>query len=795
MQKTLTTLFLFFPFYAFSQTTLNGEIKDSIGRRIDAATITLIRNNKPLKFALSDSGKFYFKDLNSGEYSIIASKIGYRKFERKVVLPKDSILIYLKESINTLNSVTISSTKPLIERKIDRIVFNVENSIIASAGTVWDAISRAPGVQTQSDGAITAQNKSVIVYIDDRPLRLSGDDLSNYLKSLPSDKISQIEIIANPPAKYDAQGAAIINIITKKIIGDGFSLILGSNYTQTKYSNYSGSAVFNYRDGALDIYGNYSYSRRKKEHYESDYVIFSSPGNYADWNGVNDGFRAGKSSNFQFGTDYNFTKNQVVGFLINGYYGDNNRYNSASTKIFNNYETAPDSILNTTNVTDGHSIQYSYNLNYKTKLDTSGQSINFDIDYVPFHNTNDQVVQSETFFNDGSIASMPYSTTSNSDQHINIWSAKVDYGKRIFKKVNFSAGAKYTDIDTKNLFNFVNEGSLISLSNQFDNFEYKEKTTAGYVNINGQLDKLAYQIGFRGEYTSTSSDSKTLDSLNFQNYFHLFPTIYLNYDFDKNNELNFVFGSRINRPDYSRLNPFKYYTSPYNYYEGNPGLKPAYITNYELGYTYQKQYNITFFYRRTTDVFSNITVQDNISKIFYNTQQNLDLSLETGLFASIPVNIFGWWQMNNFVQASIKQEKSAYLQGSYNYHTPSVYANTNQSFLINKKAGLRAEISAWYSSPSIQGIYKLDRTYDVSFGIRKTIFNGQGAIRIAAGDIFYGNAYRINVSYLNQDNGFFEKNDTRNIAMSISYRIGHNKVSDARKRKTASDDEQKRAYN
>jgi len=151
--------------------------------------------------------------------------------------------------------------------------------------------------------------------------------------------------------------------------------------------------------------------------------------------------------------------------------------------------------------------------------------------------------------------------------------------------------------------------------------------------------------------------------------------------------------------------------------------------------------------------------------------------------------------MNNFVQASIKQEKSAYLQGSYNYHTPSVYANTNQSFLINKKAGLRAEISAWYSSPSIQGIYKLDRTYDVSFGIRKTIFNGQGAIRIAAGDIFYGNAYRINVSYLNQDNGFFEKNDTRNIAMSISYRIGHNKVSDARKRKTASDDEQKRAYN
>jgi hypothetical protein len=583
--------------------------------------------------------------------------------------------------------------------------------------------------------------------------------------------------------------------VTKKIIGDGFNLILGSNYTQTKYSNYAESAVFNYRSGALDIYGNYSYSRRKKEHYEADYVVYTSPGEYSYWSGINDGFRAGTSSNFQLGTDYKLSKKQVLGFLVNGYYGDNNRYNNGSTKIFNNHEAAPDSILNTTNLTNGHSVQYSYNLNYKAQLDTSGQLLNFDVDYVPFHNSNNQDVNSETFFNDGSIASSPYSTTSNSDQRINIWSAKVDYSRKIFKKVDFSAGAKYTDIDTKNLFKFINEGSLISLSNQFDNFEYKERTSAGYVNINGQLDKFAYQVGFRGEYTNTTSDSKTLDSLTSQKYFHLFPTVYLNYDLDKNDQLNFVFGSRINRPDYSRLNPFKYYTSPYNYYEGNPDLKPAYITNYELGYSYKKQYNVTFFYRRTTDVFSNITVQDNVSRIFYNTQQNLNLSLETGLFASIPVNVSNWWQMNNFVQGSLKQEKSQYLQGAYDYHTLSVYANTNQSFLINKKAGLRAEISAWYSSPSIQGIYRLDRTYDVSFGIRKSLFNGQGALRLSAGDVFYGNAYRIKVSYLDQENGFYEKNDTRNVALSFSYRIGHNKVADARKRKTASDDEQKRAYN
>lgn len=797
MRKIFTNLLIWLPLCCFAQHDLTGTISDKAGIRVDGATISLEKDGTSLKSIIAFKGVFTFSKVEDGQYTISVTMMGYNNLKRMVTLPKDSLLITLEQKVSNLKEVSVTSKRPLIERKIDRVVFNVENSIIATGGTLWDALNKAPGVQTRADGGITANNKGVTVYVDDRPIRLSGEDLSNYLKSLPSDKVSKIEIITNPPARYDAQGGAIINIVSKKSLNEGLNLILGSTFTQATYSSYTGSAVFNYRSGNINVYGNYGYSRRKREHDENDYVIFQSPGSYSYWDGINKGDRGGISYSFQLGTDYSISKNQVAGFIVNGYYGDNTRHNFAATNIFNNHNPVADSTLNTSNNTAGHSVQYSYNVNYRAKLDTLGQTLNMDVDYVPFRNKNDQTVDNKTRLSSGIFTTNPYSTTSLFDQDIQIWSAKLDYSKRIFKNINFDAGLKYTNIDTKNNFQFFNDAGTapVFLASQSDKFEYKEKTSAAYLNISGSVKKLAYQFGLRGEYTQTRGYSIVLDSLNTNNYFHLFPSLYLTYPLSKNDDLSLVYGYRINRPDYSRLNPFKYYTSPYNFLEGNPALKPAFINSIELGYTYKKQYNLTFYYRRTTDYFSNITVQDNVDKIFYNTQANLDLSLETGFFASVPVTVTNWWDMNNFIQGSYKKEKSGYLDGSYDYHTLSLYLSTNQAFSIYKKSGLKAEISAWYSSPSIQGIYKLARTYDVSLGIRKSIFHGQGAVRIAAGDLFYGNAYRINVNYLNQQNGFFEKNDTRNISIGMSYRLGNKKIADARKRKTATEDERKRAYN
>jgi len=793
--KPVLLLFaLLFPYCLFAQQLVKGTITDGNNKLLDAVTITLNQNDQVIYTVLASQGEFTLKPLPGGSYILKASLVGYQPVSRMLTLPLDTIKIIMQPSLKQLQQVTVLANKPVVERKIDRVIFNVENSITASGSTVWDALGKAPGVQTKFDGAVSAMGKSVTIYMDDKPLRLSGEDLAAYLRSLPSDNVSKMEIMTNPTARYDAQGGAVINIVSKKPKGQGLNVMLSGVYTQATYGGYIGSTVFNYRKNKLNLYGSYGYSKRKKDHQETEYIIYETPASYSDWRNSKSGIRGGKANTYKAGADYNLTNNQVIGLLVTGYNGTNNRTNQVQTNIFNQYKTTPDSTLQTSNLTNGHINQYSFNLNYKAKMDTAGRSLNIDVDYAPYSNNNTQTVNTLSFLPDGGLATSPYRILTPSVQEIKIYSGKADYTYKLHKRWNLESGIKYSSIETKNRFNFYNNAGAQSvlITANSDNFEYAENTAAAYTSITGALGRWSFEGGLRGEYTRTRGYSVTLDSLTLNRYFKLFPSLFVVYKLNKDNELNLTYGYRIDRPGYSRLNPFKSYTSPYTYLVGNPALRPAFIHNLELGYTYKQQYNVALYHRRTNGYFSNITVQDNANKLFYDTQQNLDLSQETGISASFPVKVAAWWEMNNYMQGAYRQEKSGYLQGSYNYHTLTAYLNTNQAFTISKNKGIKAEVSAWYSSPSLQGIFKAAKTYDVSAGVRKTIMQGQGTLRLAVNDIFYGNAYRINVDYLNQRNGFYEQNDTRSVTFSFNYRLG-SEVNASRKRITSSEEEKRRA--
>lgn len=797
MKKSITFLFPFtlFPFFLFAQiSNLKGTVKDQQGNLLNGVTISINQEGKRPVSILSLKGSFLFPDLHPGKYLIKTSYTGYQLLQKEVIIPKDTLLIILQPDVKELKEVGITKAKPLIERKIDRVIYNVENSIISSGGTVWEALAKAPGVQTAENGSVTAGGKGVVIYLDDKPIRLSGEDLSAYLRNLPSDNISKLEIFTNPTAKFDAQGGAVINIISKKTKSQGLNVILNTAITQAVYSSYNSSAIFNYRKDKLNIYGNYGYSHRKKHYGETEYIIFDTPADYSYWDNNKAGIRGGNANNYRLGLDYNLTDKQVIGFLINGTNSNSKRNNSVITNIYNNYKPVADSVLRTENNTQGNTNLYSYNINYKAKLDTSGQTLNVDFDYSPYRNRGNQTVNNGSFLANGNQSSESYRILTVSDQKIAIWSGKADYTYTFNPHWNIESGVKYSSIITKNQFSFFNNAGELPVPDlsKTDNFEYKESTAAAYGVLNGTFGKWSLQTGLRAEYTSTNGHSLSLSSINKNNYLKFFPSLFLSYKVTENNEFNINYSRRINRPDYWRLNPFKYYTSPYTYMEGNPFLQPSFINSAELGYTYKQKYNFTFFYRQTNGYFSNITIQDNINKIFYDTQRNLDQSMKTGLTASVTANPADWLEINNYVQGSYGKEKSGYLEGKYSYHNLSVYMNTNFAFTIQKEQDLKAEISAWYSSPVLQGIFKIDRTYDVSAGIRKKILHKQGTIRLSVNDIFYGNPYRINVDYLNQRNGFYEKNDTRNIVLGFSYNLGNRKLAGSRKRETASEEEKKR---
>jgi hypothetical protein len=256
--------------------------------------------------------------------------------------------------------------------------------------------------------------------------------------------------------------------------------------------------------------------------------------------------------------------------------------------------------------------------------------------------------------------------------------------------------------------------------------------------------------------------------------------------------LQFNYAYRIERPEYNRLNPAKRFSSPYNVYVGNPALQPAFVQNLELSYTYKQQYNVTAYYSATHDVFTNINIQDNATKIYYGTQANLGLSVNTGLRLSASFRPANWWDLNVLGEAYYQQEKSAYLSSSFDFRLYTYDATLKQSFTIDNKASLKAEISATYNGPGIQGIYRADHNSEIDAGIKTNVLKGMGTLRLAVNDIFNTNNNYIRINYLDQHSGFFHHPESRTVGLSFSYRFGKN-VAASRSRSTASEEERKRA--
>lgn len=778
--KTIYILLLaILPMVAVAQSNINGTVTDAEGHLLDGVTITLSQQNKYIATAITDLGHFTLTGVAKGHYTLAAMSMGYLSYTRELQLPTDSVSIILQSDHKQLQGITVSAAKPVIERQTDRIVFNVENSIIASGGTSWEALTKAPGVTVNADNSISAYRKGVEVYMDGKPLHLSGDDLVNYLQGLPSSTITKIEVLTNPPANFEAQGGAVINIVTKKVKKQGINVALNGSYIQGIYGSYNGSATFNYRKDKLNIYGNYGYGHKHT------YMDNKTDINFGDsyWKTTDHNVLNSNSHNYRLGVDYQLTDNQILGVLVTGNNRAGKSEGSIPTSIFSTDKSTLDSTLQTNSTDKKGGSGYTYNVNYSLKLDSGKRSLNVDLDYAPYETSSDARV------NTISSSSAPYQIYTPTTQHIDIFSGKTDYAYTL-GTWNLTSGFKYSSIKSDNKFTFIE--SEVLMPDKSNHFEYTENTTALYTNISGTFNKLTVQGGLRAENTNTRGYSFTLDSLNKRSYFKLFPTLFLQYKLNDDNQLQLTYGYRIDRPEYARMNPARHYSSPYNYYVGNPSLQPAFVHNVELGYTYKENYTITANYTAIHNIFTNVTVQDNATKNYYITHENLGLSVNAGLRVSAAFHPTNWWEINVDAGGYYQQEKSAYLQGHYNLKTFTYDGRLNQSFTINKKQGIAAEITAQYIGPGIQNIYHYDALSEIDLGVKANVMKGKGTVRLTANDIFNAFTYRVNINYLDQQSFFYHKTESRLATLSFSYRIGKD-IKAARSRNTASEEEKKRA--
>ena len=790
---------------------VTGIVKDEQGKGVDKSTASLLRarDSSVIKLAVTNAeGRFSFQ-AEPGNYLVSTSYVGHgtvysKVFELSGSGDIDLGTITMVKAAAGLTEVTVTSKKPLVEVKADKMILNVEGTINATGNDALELLRKSPGVMVDKDDNISLAGKNgVRIYIDGKPSPLSGTDLSTQLKSMQSAQIEAIEIITNPSAKYDAAGnAGIINIRLKKNKAFGTNGSVNAGYNIGVFPKYNGGITFNHRNKGINIFGNYNFNRTKQN---NEFKLYRTVLDSVFDGNANMIFR-NKSHSFKTGMDWFADSKNTFGILINGNIGENEFNNTNRTPISYKPTGVVDRILVARNTNHMERKNVNFNLNYRF-ADTSGHELNLDADYGLFRNEGNQL-QPNYYYNPSEtvlISQTIYRFISPTD--INIYTFKADYEQN-FQKGRLGIGGKIASISTENNFQRYDVSQLHPEQKTLDmtrsnHFNYKENINALYLNYNKQLKGVMFQIGVRMESTTTTGDSYALNANGSTNtssvqtfkrdYTDFFPSAALTFNKNPMNQWGLSYSRRIDRPAYQDLNPFEFKLDEYPYMKGNINLRPQYTNIVTLTNTYKYKLNTSLSYSHVADVFAQLVDTTDKSKSFL-TRKNLATQDVVSLNISYPFMYKTYMLFVNF-SGNYSKYKADFGGGNRVVDLDAAAFNIfmQHSLKFGKKKDFTAELGGWYNSPSIwQGVFKSKAMWSVDGGVQKTIFKGKGTFKVSVSDIFFSMKFSGESDFAGQYTRASGNFESRQLRTSLSWRFGSNTVKAARQRKDASEEEKKR---
>lgn len=797
MKKLLVVLFLL-PFAALSQQVkVNGTLHDSTKQPVPFADAFLLSVRDSAKVAAvltAETGKFELK-ASKGNYILKISALGFEDYYKNITLSRDTEtgIIMLKEIMQTLEDVIINTSKPIVKRKIDRLEFNVENSSLSSTNA-WEILKKTPSVTASANGALTVRNSSnILVTINDKKVYLSGEELKQLLENTNGEDIKSVEVITNPPAKYEAQGSTVLNIKMKKTNLEGYKGSLSSAYVQSMYPKGVVSTSHYYKTKKLSLSGGYSFGSGAYYREGKDFVYYLDDQKKvkSEWVSIlNRRDKALAQNSYRMNAEYAIDTLTTITAGTNGFISRNSHGNYNVPTYIYNAAGQMDSLYVTQNQRKTPSSTGSYNVSLERKLSNKGK-IALAGDYTHYYNNENQDIRSSFSLPE----SAPYRITrfvSDNTQRIKLFSVQTDYSFEN-KGTTFEAGAKLGKVNADNYLDYRDDlnGNLIENKDRTSRFLYNEAIYAGYVSYSTEIGKWSLKTGLRGEYTKLEGNSVTINEINGQEYFKIFPTLYVLYKPVDDHEIGLSYGKRINRPQYSRLNPFRSYYNLYSYFTGDPKLQPDIIHNISLLYTLKSKYNFDLYYRYTKDPSMEISFQDyetntviykftNIkSKVAYGIDFNTSFEFYPGLTTSL--------------QGEANYIKDLF-QGTdgivYNNNAFTYSGSINNRLVLDKKSGLAAELNWFYNSPSIQGTFTISSISSLSFSLNKKVLKNKGEVILLLSDIYKGEKQRVTTKYANQYNYFDDYSDTQRFRISFKYNFGNQTIKNSAPKETT--DEQKR---
>ena len=776
-------LIILFQNQVISQIKISGQIKDEKNNPVEFIEIQLQNKDSIIfKSELTNAEGKFIIETEKGEYSLLVRQLGVIYHEQKINVIQDTYIgiINITEKEQQLQEVVITAKKKLIERKVDKLIFNVENSISASGGDAIDALKITPRVKVKNDNISMIGKNNMSVMLDDKLILLTGDELINFLKSIPSDNIKSIEVITTPPAKYDAEGnSGLINIKLKKSKLNQWNASLRSSYIQSTYPKGSFGGNFDYQKNKLSLYSNLNYVNGSNAPVETNKIYYP----LGLWNEENKRRDFQNSVNGRIGADYKISEKFSVGMQYLGSFSKPKIAENSLTTIYNQTNSQIDSYINTLSENLGKNNNHSLNLNSTVVFDTIGKKMNINLDYFKFKNDDNRI------FNTINLLS----ANNTSLQDIQNYSAKIDF-EHPLKWINLSYGGKLSFIKTQNNVNYFDTtlGTPIFVPTQSNEFNYDENTQAIYINGTKKLnEKWETQLGFRLENTQTEGVSKTLNQKNTNSYAKLFPTFYLTYTPNEKNSFSINYNKRINRPSYNRLNPFRWYSNPFSYTEGNPFLQPSFSNNLELNYTFNDNWSNSIYYSHTDNGFEQITIVDNTDNIQKTIAQNFFKTTIIGISESYTYNKLKWLSTTFSFDWNYSKSESLIPITNQNLNGSNAYFSTSNDFNLNKNKTLLFNFSYWYNFKGTSDLDKNNAYSQLDASIKYFAFDKKLQISFNANDILSTNR-PIYTSFTNNIQIDYKNYyDVRLFRLSLVYKFG-NKNINVEKKEVGNQEEKER---
>ncbi len=752
--KRLTSLLFFccLSLLSFAQVntgTISGKIMNATNNEafpmVNVAIVSLPDSALIAGEATNDTGEFAIQKLDFGDYLVHISFVGFETQVLRCTLSASAPdsnqgTITLNEAAKEIGGVEIVTAKPEVIYREGKKILNVDQFKNTGATNLVEVLENAPSITTDTEGNVLLRGSSQYrLLIDGKPAPVTG---TNLLRQIPAEMVETIEIITNPSAKYEAEGAAgIINLILKKQSQAGFNsmltLMAGWN------NKYNGDLQFNYRKNKLNIYGGISGTR-----YYTDVVgdlnrISQIGGKDNEYNTYLEQVTTVKTLSGNVGFDYDVNDKNVISASSN--FGPIRFDVALNSKVFRGFtEDGVDERNLSTNDLQLDGFFVNPKIGWLHKFDQDGHQIDFNIFAGTFKG---ELIQDRNEFgvddnwnNNQEVWIRSQSSEANDIQDARF---KIDY-ERPMGQNKLELGTQLSHYGEEsgfvlNDYDFASDDWVKNLDYSND-AQLRRNIYAGYAIWSGPVKGLHYSIGLRGEYTDRLVTQLTSDEEFAYSNMGIFPSGSLSKSFEGGRQLQFSFSRRINRPNRQFLNPFPQFIDNQTVRAGNPDIKPEFVNSFEINFQQPLKIgmvSVETYYRQANDLTSQVFTSDQDGNMFF-TFENANQSHSAGAEFMGNLGLAKWFRLvatgNLYYYALIDDRMADVDNTSIQWST-----RVNTLFMFGQNS--RLTFSGVYNGPTLMLQGRMAGNFMLNAGYTHTFLKRAASLTLGVRDML--STYRI----------------------------------------------------